>query len=782
MLTEDMPTEAAPEGFSICVEGWSDEPGYDLALTSLGSNGAKLLTVLPAESGKAERALVWMPFGAEGKFLRKLEGFATEVTPSGRPKHEALVANIKEIRLAVLREFWQDPGPFPADPVTRWWEVWFAASPEQEDVSSDLRTAVSALELRMAKQTLGFPDRLIAQIEATPDQLSKLLSANAVVTEVHRPPAAELLDLDSETRTGLMDDLADRLVPASPNAPLVCLLDTGIMSRHRLLRGSVDKELTALRGTTPADQYRRHGHGTPMAGLSLIGDLATECVSNKRVDLRHRLESVKILQDSGAPQNADPPFYGVTVAEAASLIEVENPGRRRVFSMPITDGAVVNDGRPTSWSAALDALSFGTDIGTSPQGVILLGEPDPEAARLFFVSAGNVVDQISQKGDYLDVCDTRAIEDPAQAWNVLTVGAFTQLTDITDPHMGHLTALAPAGELSPYSRTSLTWRASWPIKPDITLEGGNMIAEKSGNRYSDPCLHLLAPSRTGDLTDTNATSAATAQAARLGALALARYPKLWPETVRGLLVHSAEWTQPMRDRTMARRMLKRERVRMLRRYGWGVPTEQRVLASADNAVTMIVEDEFRPFEHRRGAISMRALRLHQLPWPREQLLDLFDSEVELRVTLSYFIEPNPSNKGWVRYRYPSHALRFDLKLPTESAEQFQQRVAREAAQEESDNSSQTARRPADNRWLIGRDGRSRGSLHADIWTSTAADLADSGWLAVVPVGGWWKDNKRTDRVDVPVRYSLLVSLKSAETTDIYTPIVAQVGIETAVEL
>ncbi len=44
-----------------------------------------------------------------------------------------------------------------------------------------------------------------------------------------------------------------------------------------------------------------------------------------------------------------------------------------------------------------------------------------------------------------------------------------------------------------------------------------------------------------------ATSAATAQAARLAAIVQAEYPNLWPETARALIVHSAEWTQAMRS-------------------------------------------------------------------------------------------------------------------------------------------------------------------------------------------------------------------------------------------
>ena len=34
-------------------------------------------------------------------------------------------------------------------------------------------------------------------------------------------------------------------------------------------------------------------------------------------------------------------------------------------------------------------------------------------------------------------------------------------------------------------------------------------------------------------------------AARMAALIQAEYPLYWPETIRALLVHSAEWAEPM---------------------------------------------------------------------------------------------------------------------------------------------------------------------------------------------------------------------------------------------
>lgn len=255
---------------------------------------------------------------------------------------------------------------------------------------------------------------------------------------------------------------------------------------------------------------------------------------------------------------------------------------------------------------------------------------------------------------------------------------------------------------------------------------------------------------------------------------MARYPDWWPESIRGLLVHSAEWTEPMRERILPNRFKKEQRVAMLRRYGWGVPTKERVLASARSDVTMLIQDEFQPFERKKSNVSMRSARIHVLPWPREQLLQLGEADVRMRITLSYFVEPNPSSLGWdVRYRYPSYQLRFDVKRPQETLDEFRARVSSEAQLEE-ENRAPAA--PDKRNWLIGPLGRHKGSLHADIWTGSAAELAACGAIAVVPVGGWWKDNKRKDRAEMPVRYSLLVSLASTVPIDIYTPITIQAGI------
>ena len=141
---------------------------------------------------------------------------------------------------------------------------------------------------------------------------------------------------------------------------------------------------------------------------------------------------------------------------------------------------------------------------------------------------------------------------------------------------------------------------------------------------------------------------------------------------------------------------KTARLALLRRYGWGVPSEQAVLTSAQNAVTMLTQDEFVPFDEEHKA---RNFRLHSLPWPVEELRELGAATVTLRVTLSYFIEPTASRRGWRRrYSYASHGLRFELKTPTETTAQFLRRVNHQAAEEEEGKTKSSS---GNERWLVG---------------------------------------------------------------------------------
>ena len=111
----------------------------------------------------------------------------------------------------------------------------------------------------------------------------------------------------------------------------------------------------------------------------------------------------------------------------------------------------------------------------------------------------------------------------------------------------------------------------------------------------------------------------------------------------------------------------------------------------------------------------------------ESLLELEELEVEMTVTLSYFIEPNPSSRIVSRkYSYQSHGLRFDVKRPLKSIDDFRKRINRQARDEEEG----TTNAPSDPNWLLGSHFRNKSSIHKDVWKGKAVELAERGQIAV----------------------------------------------------
>jgi len=176
--------------------------------------------------------------------------------------------------------------------------------------------------------------------------------------------------------------------------------------------------------------------------------------------------------------------------------------------------------------------------------------------------------------------------------------------------------------------------------------------------------------------------------------------------------------------------------------------------------------EAQPFEK----IWVRSARL---PWPRTELEQLGATEVESRVTLSYYIEPNPGERGWLRrHRYPSHNLRFEVKRALESVLDFRARINAAATAEEQGLGSIDV---GPDNWFLGRI-RNVGSIHSDYWHGTAVELAQRSAIGVYPLGGWWKENPAHNRYDRTVRYALIVSIRAVNgAVDIYTPLHTQIA-------
>ena len=777
--SQDLDPALQANGTYLTLEGVSAD--FQLKLDSLtqltrkGKTSRKpkwlLLSVHPATEGSPERANIWVADDFRHQFFKLFENYLSTSNEKDQPKNNALIANISHIRETYLNDLWTSEGNPPYGGAI-WWELWLDQRRERPGL---LERIIESFSLEISDRQLRIGDSLIVHIRATRQQLETLVVTDLPFTEIRTPSFIDTIeDLSDSEQFEYVLDFSTRVIPAELGAPVVCHLDSGVFRAHALLKGSLaSSDQHSI--FTVSNGHDRNGHGTSMAGIALYGEhLDDLLLGTQTIRLKHRLESVQIFPTPVGAQQRD---YASATIHAISIPEA-GPSRRRTFCMPVSTKSDTNPGWPTLWSATVDALAVGTDIQVHSDGFSLISKPDSDAKRLIIVSAANV-DADSYSINHLDNSDMSPIRDPGQSWNALTVGAFTQLTQFpSDPTFHSYSLVAPAGELSPHSRTSLLFGDKpWPIKPEICLEGGNVLLDRQS--FAEPKHPLLSLRSTGirndvDLTSANATSAATAQAARLAALTMNRYPSYWPETVRALLVHEARWTRPMQERLDACGKKKGERARLLRRYGWGVPTEEAVLTSSHRAVTMVVQDEFHPFDE---TYAMRELRLHALPWPRDVLQSLGEADVRLRITLSYFIEPSATRRGWKgKYTYASYGLRFDLKAPTDiTVKGFLARVNRQAREEEDEDYSSTGNNS--NHWLLGTRARHYGSLHQDDWQGTGAELAACDHIAVYPVGGWWKNNNRRDRRDLPVRYALLVSLStSAQGADLYTPIATQLSV------
>ena len=744
-----------------------------------GRNRIELVAVRPSDDNPDSlKATVFLPESRREHYLRKVRKYAEEdniqfkkdgegnfllddegkrIEKSRRPRNEALVAAMNSARVAEARSIYTDDlDLFPTSGQETWWEVWL-----RHGGRTVFDHATDHLKVATREHAVTFAEREVVLACTTPEVIGQIIENTDAIAELrlYRDTPALFMEMEGAQQMAWSEELVSRLVGPENKAPAICILDSGTTLRHPLISPALDKEdqhawRADWHGEDVSTQWR--GHGTQMSGVVLYGDLTEILVGNEPVELVHRLESVKILPDHD--ENA-PDLYGYIADESVNRAEQQAPERRRAYCLAVTSDTDNWSGRPSSWSAKIDDLAYGNG----------------EDQRLFLISAGNIR-TFYPAAEYLAQNDTAGIESPAQAWNALTVGAITEKCGITHPDFSGWRVMAPSGDLSPTSRTSVSWDSDWPIKPDVVFEGGNHgvdPATGSGDHLDDLAL-LTTFNRPEEraFTVTSDTSAATAQVARMVAQILADQPDLWPETVRALVVHSAEWTPAMLGH-LPPRPNQADRQLVLRRYGYGVPDLARALQSFASDVTLVIESDLQPYSLKESKVRNREMVLHELPWPVDALNELGDTQVEMRVTLSYFVEPNPGERGWTnRHRYGGHGLRFAVKRPEESLERFRQRI-NAAARDKNERGTVGG---SDNGWVLGSRLRDRGTLHSDVWKGTAVDLANRHGIAVFPVTGWWREKPKLKRVGRRARYALVVSLRTSVDVDLYAEIVNVVGV------
>lgn len=729
-----------------------DDTGADARLVGvIAETGTVVLDVANADLEYLRKKLDAFTDDSRVKVKTHEDGSTTE-----HRKNEQAVAPLGSLSLAELGDI---GGPqLRAEELVAERAYWFEIAcrggyrrPPSDADGSRLQIARQLVRVGAPQELDEFqgPEQIYFAVRLTRAQLDALRAATDCIYEVELAPQP-LRDLKLLEDTSTKDVKTFVLGHPPADAPSVVVLDTGVATRHPLLQGAILSATCASPEIpSPEDTF---GHGTKMAGIALYSDLGA-AIERGRAEATHWLQSSRLLIEPNRGLGSDENYkwWPVLTERAVLAAEGADPrSRSRVFVLAVTrnmqdeplDGFV-----PTLWSHTMDQLAF------------------RDGGRLMIVSAGNARQEqwlaLDEQHPQLQLSEK--IHQPAQATNVLTVGAFTarvELPNSPDYAYARVVAKKPGG-ISPFTTAGLAGN-EWPIKPDVMFEGGNLAISGPLPDDSVPTLCALTTSHRHaighPLGQLSMTSEASAHAARFAARVWLLEPKLRPETVRALIVHSASWTKTMieqfpgvRDRLLA--------------CGYGVPDGRLATECAQGIATIVIEDTM-PNAVAEEQPRMRATRLaatkateprlrrkvklYRLPIPSELLSDS-DPDVELRVTLSYFAEPNKFGRS----TFHGLDLKWDMQGPQESEEEFVQRV-NALKRPGGRGSKATKAKTKSFKWQIGIQSRSRGTVQSDRWRGKMSALAGDKLIAITPVLGWW-DQRQTLKT-LGMRFSLVVSV------------------------
>lgn len=738
-----------------------------LKIDSLDSSGAVLLNLSVDKETKQQTATLYIPEDQKEKLVQKVENYISHDT-NGKPANQALVEKIELISRTSVENLWSSSMESIPKHTALWCELWLVSeNVDLEYVVPKLKEICVLFGIEILDGILSFPQRSIIVVKANYAQLNELIASVGLIAEIRKTEELNSFWIgrsNTENNEWIEDALG--LVNFTRTNNFITILDTGVNNGPRLIEPVLEDvdRLTADPNWGINDSL---GHGTNMAGVAVYGNLNSILENRLPISIHHQLESIKILHPAYPNENNKLP--SITL-DAVSRIILNNPEHRRIFCMAVTTGFQVDFGKPSTYSSVLDSIIFGDD---------------PDDKKIFVVSAGNVREEYNWKNYPTSNLDL-SVESPAQSWNAISIGAYTEKI------LENVNTVAQKFQLSPHSTTSSSWDSNWPIKPEVVFEGGNLIRLQNGDVEGHDNLEVLTVAHNSYrnyFTTMNATSSATAFAANFLAKIRDVYPEAWQETLRALMIHSSSWTQEMIAQFNIDVNKVGDVLKLLKIVGYGVPNLAKAIECKSNYLTFISEQTIQPYKL-DGTVKTNQIHYYEFPWPKEILEDLGTADVTLRVTLSYFIEPNPGDRGYTtKYAYQSTALKFSLINPGEDFGNFKLRTNKIEQDDLKDflgveklDSGDYDKTTGTHRWALGADTVFKGSIHSNYWRGSAAEIAACNKLAVFPLAsGWWKELKKHEKYDSSLRYSLIVSIETPENTaDIYTEIANQITVGTPV--
>ncbi|KAM3111831.1 S8 family peptidase [Phormidesmis sp. 146-33] len=423
-----------------------------------------------------------------------------------------------------------------------------------------------------------------------------------------RQLAEALLELDWVARVDLPPKLSRAysemfrdMLPPDPmpvpldNDPMVCVVDSGVVSGHPFLASWVVEERDFDTGeNTPTDL---NGHGTSVAGLVVYGDIAN-CLESNQWQPKVRICSAKVL--------CHDPAWGPVIPEqhrAEWLIEQAiryyvQERQCQVFNLSIESrGEAYRGGRQFPWAEKLDELARELDVVI----VQIAGNcepliPDDVTTREDFQKA--VRDSLL-KDENLRICN------PGTAALAITVGALARADALGDHvkttgvRLKDAFAGAPAHAPAPFTRVG--WGLFYggnnaAVKPDVVAYGGNWAIQTiaGGSPKWKPFIFLGEPTIQREdggrfITARDGTSFACPHVAHAAAIAASSLEKTLGQRPSAnlirALVGSATYSPPCPPEWLG------NEEETLRLTGYGMCSVHDLAVSKKNRVRLVAMDE-----------------------------------------------------------------------------------------------------------------------------------------------------------------------------------------------
>lgn len=566
----------------------------------------------------------------------------------------------------------------------------------------------------------------------------------------------EAVEYDSlvmpDSSMGEAETVNPTLIQPEPNSPKICVIDSGIHEKHRLLAPAIDSatSFSFIPGdTATADIASNGGHGTKVAGAILYPH---KIPATGEYVLPFFIQNARILVNLGGKSVLPETLYPPKLMEEI----VARFDGTRIFNMSVNSSSACRLVHMSSWAATIDKLMQANDI-------------------LFILSAGNlsqetgnperpgIKEHLRANRDYPNYLleGSSRIGNPAQSCFALTVGSicFDKFDD------GLRESFGGKNGPSSFSRTGLgLWGM---IKPDVVEYAGDLVREKGANPNLSEIAEIsptLVRSTHGDGSDTGTdigTSFATPRVSAIAATLQRMYPDESANLYRTLIVQSAR----LPDHVLAA-----PQENHIRHYGYGIPDLKRATENSERRITLIASDE----------IAAKQANVYSVKVPHQMRAPGEDHDILVEVTLSFMARPRRTRRG--TRSYLSTWLDWQSSKKNETHTQFKQRILKDLDEPEEEqtvdqDTIEWAIRENKDWSKINGIRRQDSTLQKSWCVMKSHELPENLSIAVIGHSGWESD------LSEKVPYSIGVSFEALSADiNVYEMIRVENEIEIPIEV